>query len=137
MREIKEERFKKKEDIEFHPVAIPEPLEPQAAARPVIPQRTDESSFERTNERTETKPAIGLSPATTYLVTIPKERRKTRQSFDIFEDQYDALKKLQLAEAELLQSKTGRKLGDLVQESLDRFIQEKAERLGNITVVRE
>jgi hypothetical protein len=134
MREIKEDRFKKKEDIEFHPVAIPEPpVLSTGGIPPVIKNGATAPPFERTNERANSTP-FGT---TAYKITIPKQRRKTRQSFDIFEDQYDALKKLQLAKGELTQSKTSRKLGELVQEALDRFIRDKTERLGNITVVRE
>jgi hypothetical protein len=134
MREIKEDRFKKKEEIEFHPVALPEPPAPSAVGiSPVVRSSVTEPPFERTNERPHTEPR----GATAYKITIPRKRRKTRQSFDIFEDQYDALKKLQLAEGERTQSKTNRKLGELVQEALDRFILDKTERLGNISVVRE
>jgi hypothetical protein len=74
---------------------------------------------------------------TAYVVTIPTARRKTRQSFDIFEDQYDALKKLQMAEADQAEDKHGRKMGDMVQEALDGFIKEKARKLGTISIRQE
>lgn len=69
-------------------------------------------------------------------MVIPATRRKTRQSFDIFEDQYDALKKLQLAEADQSAHSHGRKMGDMVQEALDAFIQAKAKTLGTISIQR-
>lgn len=74
---------------------------------------------------------------TAYVITIPTTRRKTRQSFDIFEDQYDALRKLQIAEAEQAERPHGRKLGDMVQEALDAFIKERAKKLGTISIRRE
>lgn len=51
----------------------------------------------RTNERTNAVRVPVVEGAPTYVVTIPTSRRKTRQSFDIFEDQYDALKRTRLA----------------------------------------
>jgi hypothetical protein len=67
---------------------------------------------------------------------VPLSRRKTRQSFDIFEDQYDALKKIQLAEADQTGHPHGRKLGEMVQEALDAFIKERAKKLGTIAIKR-
>lgn len=75
--------------------------------------------------------------STAYVITIPPARRKTRQSFDIFEDQYDALKKLQLAEADQAEHQHSRKMGDMVQEALDAFIREKAKKLGTMSIRQE
>jgi hypothetical protein len=91
--------------------------------------RSSERSFER-SYRTHTT-------SDSNRITIPATRRKTRQSFDIFEDQYDALKKLQLAEADQAEDKHGRKMGDMVQEALDSFIKEKAKKLETISIQRE
>jgi hypothetical protein len=127
MKEIREERFTKREDIGFNPVPIPE----------APPAKVPEAEPVRTNERTNAVRVPVLESAPTYVVTIPTSRRKTRQSFDIFEDQYDALKKLQLAEADQAGSTHGRKMGDMVQEALDAFIREKARKLGTITIRRQ
>ena len=127
MKEIREERFTKREDIGFNPAPIPE----------APPERVPEAEPVRTNERTNAVRVPVLESAPTYVVTIPTSRRKTRQSFDIFEDQYDALKKLQLAEADQAGSTHGRKMGDMVQEALDAFIREKARKLGTITIRRQ
>lgn len=130
MKEVKEERFTRKEDVGFNPAPV---LDAPPAKR-VGEAVADERSNERTNipRPQETPPMV----ATAYVISIPPARQKTRQSFDIFADQYEALKKLQLAEAERAAGKTIRKLGDMVQEALDAFIGEKAKRLGNITVVK-
>jgi hypothetical protein len=131
MKEVREERFTKKEDVGFNPTPIPK--------APALQGREGESG-ERSNERTNAvRVPEARSTDTAYIVAIPSTRRKTRQSFDIFEDQYDALKKLQLAEADQAEDKHGRnrKLGDMVQEALDAFIKEKARKLGTISIRRE
>lgn len=128
MKEVREERFTKREDVGFNPAPIPE-----TPPAPVPPAEQGVGANERTN-------AVRVpvrESAPTYVVTIPVARRKTRQSFDIFEDQYDALKKLQLAEADQAGSTHGRKMGDMVQEALDAFIREKAKKLGTISIRRQ
>ena len=131
MKEIKEERFKKKEDIGFNPQPIPE--------SPAVHEQGNEDSkkSERSNERTVNKLENTTENATAYIITIPRKRRKTRQSFDIFEDQYEALKKLQVAESEHTGSKTGPRLGDMVQEALDAFIKGKSYNLDTLEIKRE
>jgi hypothetical protein len=132
MKEINEGRFKKVEDIGFNPQPIVEmpARKEEFHPKPVIVN-------ERTNERSDKPQKTESVSNTAYIINIPKERRKTRQSFDIFEDQYDALKKIQLAEAEALHNKTPKKLGDMTQEALDEYIKEKARKLGNITIVKD
>jgi hypothetical protein len=132
MREIKEERFKKIEDVGFNPKPLPEPPQKKEGV-PAAPAVADQRTFERTEPQSKTEALA----STAYFIQIPKIRRKTRQSFDIFEDQYDALKKIQLAEAEMLHSKTPQKLGDMTQEALTHFIEEKARKLKNIKIVKE
>lgn len=130
MKEVREERFTKKEDVGFNPTPIPN--------APVVRRGGEGGSAERSNERTNVvRVREERSVETTYVITVPTARRKTRQSFDIFEDQYDALKKLQIAEADQAEDKHGRKLGDMVQEALDAFIKEKAAKLGTISIRRE
>jgi hypothetical protein len=126
MKEVREDRLTVREDVGFNPAPI---AEPQPA------QRSGEVSHERTNERTIALP-VHEEVAPTYVVTVPASRRKTRQSFDIFEDQYDALKKIQLAEADHMGHPHGRKLGELLQEALDAFIKERAKKLGTISIKR-
>ncbi len=132
MREIKEERFKKIEDVGFNPKPLTEPPQRKEGVH-TAPVMADKQTFERTDQPSKIETHSG--PA--YIIQIPKIRRKTRQSFDIFEDQYDALKKIQLAEAEMLHSKTPQKLGDMTQEALTHYIEEKARKLKNIKIVKE
>lgn len=121
MKEIKEERFTKKEDIGFHPAPLTQTPPPAAPDT-----RTNVRSFVHISE-----PVVG------YSVIVPQERRKTRQSFDIFEDQYEALKKIQIAELEKTGERSGQTLGGMMQEALDAFIRERARKLGNVSIVRE
>ena len=131
MKEVREERFTKKEDVGFNPTPIPKAPAPQSGSGVG-------GSGERSNERTNVAHVREeRSTATAYVVTIPLKRRKTRQSFDIFEDQYDALKKIKLAEEDKEGHQHNRKMGDMVQEALDAFIQEKAKKLGTISIRRE
>jgi recombinational DNA repair protein (RecF pathway) len=132
MREIKEERFKKIEDVGFNPKPLPEPPQKKVGVQ-TGPAVADQQTFERTDPQSK----MEAPSSTAYIIQIPKMRRKTRQSFDIFEDQYDALKKIQLAEAEMLHSKTPQKLGDMTQEALTHYIEEKARKLKNIKIVKE
>lgn len=129
MKEIKEERFKKRENIDLDPVQIPKNPVKNIAPKP----KTGEGN-ERSNERTFERRSGHSSE---YAVVVPTERRKTRQSFDIFEDQYEALKKLQLAEADKQGGRPRQKLGEMVQEALDIFIKDKARKLGNIEILRD
>jgi hypothetical protein len=113
MKEVKEGRFTKKgEEMSFKPVPV--------------------STNERPTVLAE-KPVKVPSP---YTIRVPKVRRKTRQSFDIFEDQYEALKKLQVAEMES-EGRGGKKLGTMVQEALDNFIHSRAKKFGGIAIVSD
>jgi hypothetical protein len=123
MKPIDEARFQKKkpDEIAFSPAPVPT-------------QPDTERTSERSNERTDVQQHEKRAPASyAFSIEIPHSRRKTRQSFDIFEDQYDALKKLQIAEHEHSGEKA-QKLGEMVQDALDIYIREKAKKLSNITV---
>ena len=118
MKSIDEARFQKKPDaIAFHPAPVP-----------TQPLPDSERTFERADTQQHEKWASHA-----FSIEVPHNRRKTRQSFDIFEDQYDALKKLQIAEHEY-SGKKAQKLGEMVQDALDIYIREKANKLSNITV---
>lgn len=125
MKPIDEARFQKKkpDEIAFSPAPVPtQPL-------PDI-----ERTSERLNVRTDVQQHKKQARASyAFSIEVPHSRRKTRQSFDIFEDQYDALKKLQIAEHEH-SGKKAQKLGEMVQDALDIYIREKTKKLSNITV---
>jgi hypothetical protein len=131
MKHIDEARFQKKkpESIAFQGKTVPESAPPPHA--PASPDAIRPNG--RTDERTPTAP----DDLPAYVVRIPAERRKTRHPFDIFEDQLEGLRKIQLAEREGSGPRKGKTLGEMAQEALDRFIAEKAKRLPNVALRHE
>jgi hypothetical protein len=131
MKHVDETRFQKKkpESIAFQGKTLPE-----SAPLPEAPMAPDTS---RPNGRTDERTATVADDLPAYVVRIPAERRKTRHPFDIFEDQLEGLRKIQLAERESSGPRKGKTLGEMAQEALDCFIAEKAERLPNVDLRRE
>jgi hypothetical protein len=132
MKEINENRFQKK---------APEAIAFQGAPLRDIsssPPRDEPESFERPSVRTdEQELSVVPESVASYVVRVPVERRKTRHPFDIYEDQLDALRKIQLAEREEAGQKRGKSLGEMAQEALDRYIAEKIKKLPSMKLVRE
>jgi hypothetical protein len=132
MKDINENRFQKKtpESIAFQGATLPD-------TPPPLPLHEPEH-LERTNGRTDAShPPSPHAEAPSYIIRIPPERRKTRHPFDIYEDQLDALRKIQLAEREEARQKSGKTLGEMAQEALDRFIADKTKRLPSMRLIRE
>ena len=145
MKQVNIDRFQKKkpEEITFAGSPIPD--------RPPLPEQAKENfqkerMFERTKVKQPRKRKKKRSSErrnewsqevseTGYLIKLPKKRRKTRHSFDIFEDQKSALEKIQLAVADYKDSKKPL-LGKLVQEALDLYIKQKAKELKNIHLIK-
>ncbi len=118
MKEIKERRFQKKkpEDIGFTAASMTE--------------RTNVRPFGQPKE-----PPLTADPTTpAYIITIPATRRKIRHAFDIYEDHLDALKKIQMAERDLSQKRSGKTLGDIAQEALDDWVRKQSKHLDNIEI---
>lgn len=132
MKEINENRFQKKapEPIAFQGVQLPDIPPPPPTHEPDIVERP----FVRPDE---SEPSARLESVPSYVVRVPAERRKIRHPFDIFEDQLDALQKIQLAEREETRRKRRKALGEMAQEALDRYIAEKVKKLASIKLMRE
>ena len=132
MKEINENRFQKKapEPIAFQGAHLPDTAPPPATDVPEIAERPDV----RTDEHA---PSVRPESVPSYVVRVPAERQKTRHPFDIFYDQLDALRKIQLAEREEARQKRAKSLGDMAQEALDRYIAEKIKKLPSMKLVRE
>ncbi|MCL6554669.1 MAG: hypothetical protein K6W08_16350 [Firmicutes bacterium] len=95
-------------------------------------ERSDGSSDERPAARTDERTAVREEAAPAELLDErtagrTNERPRVRHSFDVYRDQIDALQEIQL----LRKRRTGRRptLGELVQQALDRFIEEEYSRL--------
>jgi hypothetical protein len=132
MKEIDENRFQKKtpESIAFQGAKLPETPPPPPIHEP--------ERAERTNGRTDAHhPFPTPESVASYVVRVPTERRKTRHPFDIYEDQLDALCKMQLAEREEAGQKSSKTLGEMAQEALDRYIADKTKKLPSMKLIRE
>jgi len=138
MKKVKTERFqvKKPEKISFQPDSLDKksPTPKPKSVKPIKKktEQTKEETSVQTNGRTDEQ----INERSVYLIKIPIERRKIRNSFDIFEDQMSALNKIQLAEIE----SGGKKkpaLGDMIQKALDNYIKEKVEQEENIKISYE
>jgi hypothetical protein len=131
MKHVDETRFQKKkpESIAFQGKVLPEPAP--------LPEAPVPEDAVRTNGRTDERTQTASDDLPVYVVRIPAERRKTRHPFDIFEDQLESLRKIQLAERESSRPRKGKTLGEMAQEALDRFIAEKAKKLPNVDLRHE
>lgn len=65
------------------------------------------------------KPSISTPPLTGVPVG-PQRARRLRQSFDVYEDQYQALRRL--ATEELAQGNTG-SMSEMVRQAIDRYLE--------------
>lgn len=75
--------------------------------------------------------------STRYNVVIPKARRKIRHPFDIYEDQLEVLKRLQLAAQDEVGSKAMPTLGDMAQQALDQYLRKEVQRSDKINLTWE
>ena len=131
MKNVEPKRFqtKKPEEIAFSGSPLLEnPGKKEGSVRPSV----------RTSERPDEhkKPEAKSEGPNTYTIEVPHQRRKIRHPFDIYEDQLEALKKIQVAEHEEAGSKE-RPLGDMAREALDDFIKGKVKKSANIEILYE
>ena len=84
----------------------------------------------RKNEPTKKRSNVRSQDTTHYVIHISDRRDKLRRSFDIFKDQQTALEKLQLAAVDAGHKKP--KLGDMVQEAIDLYVEKWAKKLPNV-----
>ena len=149
MKKVNTQRFqeKKPENISFQASPLLEKPTTTVKNTPVQTEkeRPSEPSSERTNERTvnKNKPVAtekadsgDVASGNFYTIEIPADRAKIRHSFDIFEDQKNALEKLQMALKDSGQKKKP-VLGDMAQEAFDLYIKEKSKKLNNLKIIRE
>jgi hypothetical protein len=122
MKQVNPERFKKPrpESIAFEGEAIP-----------------DSPPEERPNERTSVRTEPEQAHANLYTVVIPERRRKVRHAFDIYEDQLEALKKLQIAAQDEMGSRQAPTLGEMAQKALDAYISAQANKTPTVRLLKE
>lgn len=92
-------------------------------------ERSDEGSEGRSPERSNGR-TDEHAEDTAYVITVPGERRKARQSFGIYEDQKRALDTLQMAVRDVEGEKPD--LGAMVREALAAYIERRTKELPNV-----
>jgi hypothetical protein len=121
MKKVNPNRFgHKEEEIDFQaePITNKRPAVKENAVKmpPVAPKLPQ--------ERVERQ--------TLYHITIPGKRVRIRHAFDIYEDQLDALKKIQSAHRDQRGNAGTPSLSDMTREAFDAFIKDRAKGMKNI-----
>ena len=138
MKQVDPDRFvnKKAEEISFKAIPLGEKTE-HSGVKLRTSERTDGRTPARPDLPKSVKSPMETVAANVYNIDVPKERRKIRHPFDIFEDQLEALKKNQIAKRETGGDKEVLTLGDMAREALDDFIRAKTKRSANMKLVFE
>jgi hypothetical protein len=138
MKNVETNRFQQKnpEEISFKGASLTE-KPPKIEAKERTSERTDVRTPERTNVPKKEIQIVESEAVNVYTIEVPKERRKIRHPFDIFEDQLEGLKKIQMAKRETGGAKEVLTLGDMAREALDDFIHSKTKRSANIKLMFE
>jgi hypothetical protein len=126
MKDINPSRFlrnRKPEELDFKGQDIPDSPTAEAPG----PQ-------ERVRPSGRSDNAVGSAR---YNVVIPKDRRKIRHPFDIYEDQLEVLKRLQFAAQDEAGSKAMPTLGEMAGQALDQYLPKEVQRSGKINLIWE
>jgi hypothetical protein len=120
MKQVNPRRFgRKEEEIDFDA----EPITNKRQTGESVPKIVSEASKRLQN--------ASLRP-TVHHITIPQKRVRIRHAFDIFEDQLDALKKIQAAHRDNHGTTGTPSLSDMTREAFDAFIRDRVKGLKNI-----
>jgi len=98
-------------------------------------EKSNVRTNDRSNERTDAAgPQIATTSAPVRSVSRPNERTRVRHSFDVFEDQLQALTDIQ---ADVFhQTNRKPKVGELVQKALDEYIHRHRRRRNDRSTAR-
>ena len=138
MKNVEPQRFqaKKPEEISFSGSPLPDnPQKKEGSARP--DGRTSGRPDAHKPVQALKKPEAQKEGANVYAIEVPEQRRKIRHPFDIYEDQLEALKKIQIARRENTGSKEAPALGEMAREALEDFIKAEAKQSPNIKIFYE
>ncbi len=123
MKKVNPNRFgHKEEEIDFQ-------AEPITNKRPI----TKESDFKMPPPAPKL-PQESVLRQTRYHITIPGKRVRIRHAFDIYEDQLDALKKIQSAHRDQHGNAGTPSLSDMTREAFDGFIKEWVKGMKNVDI---
>jgi hypothetical protein len=103
----------------FHAKKPSSPLPVVTEEKKSQPEKTD---GKQTNVQGVPPPVRGTVPRTTSLIPKTKRPIKQRQPFDIYEDQYEALKKIADAERGFV---NGRGMSQMVREAIDNYLKDQ------------
>ena len=124
MKKVDPSRFKKPEEIAFEAEPIVNRQNVPAIKPTVVPPQAGE----RTPVRTQ---------PTIHRISIPQKRVRIRHAFEIYEDQLDALKKIQTAHRDIHGNAGTPSLSDMVREAFDADIKERVKGMKNVAISHE
>jgi hypothetical protein len=124
MKQVNPRRFgHKEEEIDFH-------------AEPITNKRQTGEGAKIVSEAPKRPQDASLRPMV-HHITIPQKRVRIRHAFDIFEDQLDALKKIQSAHRDTHGTTGTPSLSDMTREAFDAFIRDRIKGLKNIDIFHD
>jgi triphosphoribosyl-dephospho-CoA synthetase len=125
MKQVNPRRFgRKEEEIDFH-------------AEPITNKRQAGESVFKTAGDPPKRPQDASERPMVHHISIPQKRVRIRHAFDIFEDQLDALKKIQAAHRDTHGTTGTPSLSDMTREAFDAFIRDRIKGLKNIDILHD
>jgi hypothetical protein len=125
MKQVNPRRFgRKDEDIDFD-------------AEPITHKKQTGDGVPKIASEAPKRPQEAFVRHTVHHITIPKKRVRIRHAFDIFEDQLEALKKIQSAHRDTHGATGTPSLSDMTREAFDAFIRERTKGMKNIAISKE
>jgi hypothetical protein len=123
MKQVNPRRFgHKEEEIDFH-------------AEPITNKRQTGEGVPKIVSEAPKRPQDASQRPMVHHITIPQKRVRIRHAFDIFEDQLDALKKIQSAHRDTHGNTGTPSLSDMTREAFDAFIRDRIKGLKNIDIL--
>jgi hypothetical protein len=124
MKQVNPRRFgHKEEEIDFD-------------AEPITNKKQSQGASKIASEAPKRPQDASLRPMV-HHITIPQKRVRIRHAFDIFEDQLDALKKIQSAHRDNHGNTGTPSLSDMTREAFDAFIRDRIKGLKNIDILHD
>jgi hypothetical protein len=125
MKQVNPRRFgHKEEEIDFH-------------AEPITNKRQTRESVFKTAGEPPKRPQDASERPMVHHIAIPQKRVRIRHAFDIFEDQLEALKKIQSAHRDNHDTTGTPSLSDMTREAFDAFIRDRVKGLKNIDILHD
>jgi hypothetical protein len=125
MKKVNPDRFGHKvEEIDFD-------------AEPITNKRPLGESAPKTPAGATKRPQDDAGRHMVHHISIPQKRVRIRHAFDIYEDQLEALKKIQSAHRDNHGNSGTPSLSDMTREAFDAFIKERIKGMKNIDILHD